>query len=206
MREDALNNFRRLGGGAAILAMLALPAGCGKESDSKDGEAQTARATATAERVDPCSFITPGEVTAITTDAVIRATASGNDCTYHADPDDGVQVTVHVHDGVKQMQIVRRSAAVAAGMGRAVAGKGRTGADVGVLLSEDKTALPELGDEAMWGLNTTLSVRKGDFFVSVTPPIMHDPMNHGRYPLVSQADRRAIAQQVAEKILSRAPR
>jgi len=197
-----------MNGGAALLAAIVLLAGCGEEAERKTGQAQKAKATATAnaERADPCAFITPGEVTAITTDAVIRTTASGHDCTYHADPDDGVQVTVHLHDGARQMQVMRRSAAVAAGLGRAVAGKGRTGADTEALLREDKTAPPQLGDEALWGLNTTLSVRQGGFFVSVTPPVMHDPLNHGTYPLIRRDERRMIAMRVAEKILARAPR
>ncbi|WP_404338555.1 hypothetical protein AB2M62_06270 [Sphingomonas sp. MMS12-HWE2-04] len=71
------------------------------------------------------------------------------------------------------------------------------------MLKRDNSAAPKLGDEAMWGANDTLSVRKGDAFVEVTPPLMHDPANHSGYPLVRKEEKRAIAQAIATKVLER---
>jgi len=203
--KNLWRHFRGVGAGATILAGILL-SGCDDEDHGGQAAAKakpSAPAKAAARKVDPCAYTTPGEVTAITTDAVIRATASDDTCVYHADPDDGVQVTIHAGDGVKQMEVVRRSAEVMARMGDAVRDKGRTGADVGAMLQKDKDPPPALGDEAMWGVNATLSVRKGDFFVAVTPPVMHDPLNHPGYPLVSRDDRRRIALEVVQKILEK---
>ncbi|OJT95055.1 MAG: hypothetical protein BGN82_09390 [Alphaproteobacteria bacterium 65-7] len=197
-------HFRGPGIGVAVLAGILL-SGCDGEDRDRQPAGKAAASAGVARKVDPCAYITPGEVTAITTDAVIRATASGDTCVYEADPDDGVQVTIHAGDGVKQMEVVRRSAKVMAGMGNAVSGKGRTGADVGAMLQEDKSVPPALGDEAMWGVNAILSVRKGDFFVAVTPPVMHDPLNHPGYPLIPRAERRRIALDVVRKILEKNP-
>lgn len=193
--------------GVAVALMLA---GCGGGGGSNEAAAGGAGAEAggtaaeTAE-IDPCSLISAQEMSAITTDTVKRTSRDGQVCTYHSDPDDGVQLTVMASGGGKQMQVVHRTAQVLGGMGASVADKGGAGADVAVLTKKDKTAVPKLGDEAAWGMNTTLSVRKGDAFVEVVPPLMHDPASHSGYPLVGKDERRAIAQKVAERVLAKLP-
>jgi len=153
--------------------------------------------------IDPCSVLSAAEISAITTDTVTRTSHDAATCTYHSDPDDGVQLTIMKSGGAKQMEVVHRAAGVLGGMGNAVANKGGAGADAANLLKKDKTAPPSLGDEAAWGLNTVLSVRKGDMFVEVSPPIMHDPKTHPGYPLVKTDEKRAIAQKIAEKVLAK---
>lgn len=153
--------------------------------------------------IDPCSLLSAAEMSEITTDAVTGTSRDAATCTYHSDPNDGVQLTVMKTGGAKQMEVVHRTAGVLGGMGNAVADKGGAGADTADLLKKDKTAPPALGDEAAWGLNTVLSVRKGDMFVEVTPPMMHDPKTHPGYPLVKTDEKRAIAQKIAEKVLAK---
>jgi hypothetical protein len=193
----------------AILLGVAL-ASCSDHGPEKKG-ADTANvskvfasATTAVRNVDPCAYISVQEVSAITTDKVTSATASGASCTYHAAPDDGVEVTIHIGDGVKRMQVTRASLGLLDKMGKAVGDKGGAGADTEALLQKDTHQTPGLGDEAVWGVNTTLSVRKGDVFVEVTPPIMHDPATHAGYPLVRREEKRKIAEQIAEKILAKA--
>lgn len=189
-------------GSAALLAGVMVLSACGSDGASVNKPVEGA-GTAKGE-IDPCSYISAQEVSAITTDKVSRAAASEATCTYHAEPDDGVQVTIHAGDGVKRMEVARKTLQLLGGMGKAVAGKGGAGADTEALLRKDRHAAPALGDEAVWGPNAMLAVRKGDFFVEVTPPIMHDPANHSGYPLVSAEERRKIAQAVAEKVLAAA--
>lgn len=179
---------------------LALSGCGGGKAEVGDGET----AAASTEGIDPCSLLTGEEVTAITTDKVIDLERQdGKTCIYRSNPDDGPQVTILETGGAKQMEVVHKTAKVLGGMGAAVADKGGAGGDVANMLKEDKSAPPPLGDEAVWGMNSTLSVRKGDAFVEVTPPLMHDPANHAGYPLVSKEDKRAIAQAIATKVLAK---
>ena len=167
-------------------------------SDKKDDAPQKA-----AVAVNPCSFLTAQDVAAITGDAVLRTSASGASCTYHAHPDDGVEVTIHAGDGEKRMLDMQRTVKFLGGMGKKVSESGKTGEDVERLLREDADK-PNLGDEAVWAPASILAVRKGSFYVEVKPPIMHHPATHGGYPLISRDDRRKIAMQVAQAILARA--
>lgn len=192
--------------GVAMALMLAGCGGGGGNDAAAGGTAeQGGTAAPEAAGIDPCSLISAQEMSAITTDTVKRTSRDGQVCTYHSDPDDGVQLTVMASGGAKQMQVVHRTAEVLGGMGASVADKGGAGADVAVLTKKDKTAVPKLGDEAAWGMNTTLSVRKGDAFVEVVPPLMHDPASHSGYPLVKQDEKRAIAQKVVERVLAKLP-
>lgn len=153
--------------------------------------------------IDPCSVLSAAEVSAITTDAVTGTRSDDATCYYNSDPSDGVRITVMRTGGARQMAVVHRTAGVLAGMGTAVADKGGAGADAANLLQKDKTAPPKLGDEAAWGINAVLSVRKGDMFVEVTPPLMHDPKTHPGYPLVKTDEKREIARRIAEKVLAK---
>ncbi|MBE7204470.1 MAG: hypothetical protein INR70_42675, partial [Parafilimonas terrae] len=150
------------------------------------------------------SFMTAAEATAITTDKVPEAIRQDDhSCKYKSNPDDGMVVEVYQTGGQIQMNAQKNAAGLLQGMGAAVADKGGAGADTAELLKKDGTAAPKLGDEAMWGMNSLLAVRKGDAYVSVTPPIMHDPASHSGYPLVKEAEKRAIAQKAMETILAR---
>ncbi|AQR73558.1 DUF3558 domain-containing protein [Sphingomonas sp. LM7] len=192
---------------AVVVAGLAL-AGCGGRQTAENGETAVAGGGAAGggHDIDPCTLITPREMTAITTDKVTGTNRDGVSCTYRSEPNDGVQITVRATGGAKAMEVVHRSAELLGGMGGTVADKGGAGADVAEMLKKDTGAVPALGDEAVWGPNDTLSVRKGDAFVEVTPPLMHDPANHSGYPLIRKEEKRAIAQAVAVKLIEKLPR
>jgi len=189
----------------AICTVIGLAlAGCGGGKAPDDGTTASENVTA-APDLDPCGLMTGEEMTAITTDKVIGTRRDGASCTYRSNPDDGVQVTVRTSGGAKAMEVVHRTAELLGGMGGAVGDKGAAGADVADMLKKDTSKAPVLGDEAVWGANDTLSVRKGDAFVEVTPPLMHDPANHSGYPLIGKAEKRKIAEAVAAKLLGKLP-
>ncbi|MDG2533848.1 hypothetical protein P6144_09345 [Sphingomonas sp. HITSZ_GF] len=192
--------MRRSTIGAAVAAAGLALAGCG---GGTTGSATAEAGASGGGTFDPCSVLSAAEISEITTDAVTRTNHDDATCYYDSDPDDGVRLTVMKTGGRKQMEVVHRTAGVLSGMGNSVADKGGAGADAANLLQKDKTAAPQLGDEAAWGLNTVLSVRKGDMFVEVTPPMMHDPKTHPGYPLVKTDEKRAIAQKIAEKALAK---
>ena len=196
-------HFRGTHIGLAALAIGLASCGGGKTADTSatDGSQSVAAA---GETFDPCSVMTADEMTAITTDKVNTLRRSDtNTCTYQSDPHDGPDVTIYKTDGAHQMEIQRKSSALLGGMGKAVADKGGAGADTDTLLQPDTAVVPKLGDDAMWSTNTTLSVRKGDVFVQVAPPMMHDMANHPGFPIVSVEEKRKIAQAVVEKLLAK---
>lgn len=188
--------------GLMTTAALVL-ASCG--SSDRTGAEGSDTAAVAEDAIDPCSLITAQEMTAITSDAVTRADRGGATCHYRSNPDMAVQVTVQASGGAEHMETVRNAAKLLGGMGASVAGQGNAGEDVADILSEDKSAAPPLGDEAIWGMNDTLSVRKGDAFVEVTPPLMHDRANHPGYPIVSKEEKRRIAARVVAKVFAKMP-
>lgn len=188
---------------AAIAATLLL-AGCGggKPDDAGGASAGTdsvGPVAAAAAAVDPCSFLSVAEVQAIRGDPVSGATSDGDSCTYRSNPENLV-VTVALTGGRDRMATMRRANGMMEGMGGAVADKGGAGQDAAALLKQDKDA-PRIGDEAMWGTPDILAVRKGDAYVEVMPPIMHDPSVHSGYPIVPKEEKRAIAMKVAAAVL-----
>lgn len=195
-----MRNSTRMTFAVAIVALSLT--GCGGKVAGDEGGGT---ATADAE-VDPCSLLTADEMTAITTDKVnvVKHWGDKQSCKYSSDPgDDGVDIVVWTHDGVHQMEVMHDATGLVAGMGAAVKDKGGAGADTAAILKPGEVPPPKLGDEAMWGPNTMLSVRKGTAFVSVSPPIMHDPANHSGYPIVPVEEKRKIDLAVAEKLLAK---
>lgn len=187
-----------------VSAGLALSACGGQKAANGESADSGATAETAAANFDPCSLMTADEMAAITTDAVKATRGDGADCKYVSDPqDDGVTVTVYKTGGQHQMDIVHKTSEVLGGMGDAVADKGGAGKDAQAMLQPDKAAPPKLGDEAVWGANTSLAVRKGDAFVQVQTPIMHDPATHKGYPLVPTDEKRKIAVDVATKLLAK---
>ena len=186
----------------ALAATLAL-SGCGGSKSASSGDGGSAVASTGGSDLDPCSILTSAEMTAITTDVVTRQDRDGATCNYRNDPKDGLQLTVYATGGAAQMKIRHQTTKLLGGMGASVANMGGAGADVSDKLKADTSAAPAIGDEAVWQMNDTLAVRKGDAFVEVSPMMMHDPATHTGYPLVSKADKRAIAQAVATKVLAK---
>lgn len=192
---------------AVLIAGLALASCGGKPSDDNAAAADRGGTSAVAAgEVDPCSLMTADEMTAITTDKVnvVKPWGDRQSCRYSSDPsDDGVDIVVWKHDGVHQMEVMHNATGLVGAMGASIADKGRAGAGAAAILKPGQVPPPKLGDEAMWGPNTTLAVRKGTAYVEVSPPIMHDPANHPGYPIVPVEEKRKIAQAVAEKLLAR---
>lgn len=183
------------------LALTACSKPAGDNATTTTTTTTTATETAT---LDPCSLLTPAEMTAITTDRVKEATADGDTCKYVSDPnDDGVTLVAVRTGGKDKMETAKRAANLLEGMGGAVKDKGGAGADAAAMMKKDSAAVPQLGDQTMWGMNNTLSVLRGDAYVEVTPPLMHDPANHSGYPIVRSEEKRAIAVKVAQAALAR---
>jgi hypothetical protein len=176
---------------------------CGGGDPAAEGEPTDEQASTAGADIDPCSLIKAAEMTAITTDAVTATDRQDQTCHYRSNPNDGLQLTVRRTGGRKAMKTVRDTARLLGGMGASVADQGGAGKDVEGLLKPDTSTPPALGEEAAWGMNDALSVRQGDAFVEVTPPLMHDPANHPGYPIIGKDEKRKIAVAVARLALQR---
>lgn len=202
-----LTSLARIARLLAASAALALT-GCGSKQPATDTNAAaevSATSSESAAPLNPCSLLTADEVGGITTDKVRAAEREDNTCTYKSGPgdDDGLQVQVFKGEGEKQMRAFRGAGGLLSGMGAAVKDKGGAGANAAAMMKTDSTAAPTLGDEAAWGMNTMLAVRKGADYIQVTPPLMHDPANHPGYPLIGGTEKRAIVLTAAKKALAR---
>ena len=194
--------MRIIGWGVMALALAA----CGSNGDAGN-EADAARnaATAAAKPIDPCSLVTAEEVGAIVGDKIVTAKPAEGRCTYETADAQASSVTVEVDqkDAANHMRVERDTAKVLGKMGEAAAGEGAAGQDVNAMLSDSSDA-PGIGDEALFDINSRLSVRKGIVYVAVEPPMMRSRMAGGS-PLLSAADKRKMALAIAEKALSRLP-
>ena len=188
----------------ASVSALFLLAACGEGvGNASSGTTTAASATKTDAEFDPCSLIGSDQIGAITTSKIARADRDGATCHYRSALDQAVQVTIYRSGGAERMQTVHRASDLLGGMGQSVADEGGAGADVADLLKKDSSAKPKLGDEAVWGMNSTLSVRQGDAFVEVTPPLLHDPATHSGHPMIPTNEKRAIATKVATAVLAK---
>ena len=188
------------------VAALALSA-CGS-GDGGGNAADAARNEAIAEAgkpIDPCSLVTKEEVGAAIGDTITATKAAEATCTYETADAQAASVVVEVDqkDAANHMQVERDTAKALGRMGGAVAGEGAAGADVNAMLSDSSEA-PGIGDEALFDVNARLSVRKGNVYVAVEPPMMRSRMAGGS-PLLSAADKRKMALAIAEKALARVP-
>jgi hypothetical protein len=148
-------------------------------------------------------LVTPEEMTAITGDKVVKAAAEAGTCTYETDDVGGATIAIDTADAKGAMEVARSAAGVMSEMGAAVADQGGAGADANAMLSE--SGAPKIGDEAMFGANSQLSVRKGETYLAITPPMMHSRMSYSGNPLISTEDKRKMALAIAEMALSRIP-
>ena len=193
--------MRTIGLGVAVLALAA----CGSGGDGGNAAEQASAAVATGKPIDPCSLVTAEEVGAIVGDTIIAAKPAQGRCSYETADAAASTVTVEVDrkDARNHMQVERDTARVLGKMGGAVAGEGAAGADVNAMLSDSGDA-PGIGDEALFDVNARLSVRKGDIYLAVEPPMMRSRMSGGS-PLLSSEDKRRMALAIAEKALTRLP-
>jgi hypothetical protein len=184
------------------LALGSAACGGGTTNESapagEGGTADSAQAAA-----DPCSFISKEEVTAVTGETVLEARADGQACYYETD-DDASELTVEVKQGsgAEDLDIAKRASGVLGEIGRDLKGQGGAKGDAGAMMAE-KAAAPKIGDEAFFGANSQLHVRKGDAYFAVQPPIMRSRMSSSGSPLLSAEQRREMAAGVAQKIAAK---
>jgi hypothetical protein len=197
---------------AAVVALTLTAAGCsgsggeqGNGAEANAAGAQPQDAQASANGTDPCSLVTAEEVGAILGEPITAKAASDGACRYETADAGASSVTIELDqsDAAEAMSIARTAAGALKDMGGAAAEQGGAGADVNAMLSEGGDT-PKIGDEAFFGPNAQLSVRKGNSYIAVQPPIMRSRMSSGN-PMLSSDDRKKMALAVAEKALTRLP-
>lgn len=192
--------------GWTLLAIVA--AGCGSNESNEAGaseELQQSQA-AGAEQTDPCSLVTADEIGQIIGDKIVTSKPAEGSCTYETEDAQASSVTIELNqtDAAGQMDLAKRTAGVLAGMGKEGAeGGSEAGQDVNAMLSESGGA-PKIGDEAFFGPNQQLSVRKGNSYIAIQPPMMRSRMAGGN-PLLSSDDKKKMAVAIAEKAVTRLP-
>ncbi|GAA4714526.1 hypothetical protein GCM10023325_08080 [Sphingomonas lutea] len=193
--------MRMIGAGVALLALAA----CGSGGDAGNSAKGANVVVAAGKAIDPCSLVTAGEVGAIVGDTIVAAKPAEGRCNYETADAAASTVTIEVDhkDAANHMKVERDTARVLGKMGGAVAGEGAAGADVDAML-KDSASAPGIGDEALFDINARLSVRKGDVYLAVEPPMMRSRMSSGS-PLLSSEDKRKMALAIAQKALARLP-
>ena len=193
--------MRIIGLGVAVLALAACGSGDNGGNEAEPGNV----AVAAGKPIDPCSLVTAEEVGAIVGDKIVAAKPADGRCSYETADAAASSVSIEVDqkDAKNHMQVERDTAKVLGKMGGAVAGEGAAGADVNAMLTDSSDA-PGMGDEALFDINARLSVRKGDIYLAVEPPMMRSRMSGGS-PLLSGEDKRKMALAIAQKALARLP-
>ena len=193
--------------GVAVIAFgLAGCGGANSDSGNAAAENQATEATpAATSGTDPCTLVTVEEVRAVIGDKVTSSAASNGGCQYQTADAMASSVTIELNqtDAAGAMDIARKAAGALKGIGSAVADQGGAGADVNAALSDSGDS-PKIGDEAFFGPNQQLSVRKGASYISVSPPMMRSRMAAGN-PMLSSDDKKKMAIAIAEKAVTRLP-
>ena len=104
--------------------------------------------------------------------------------------------------GADEMRSFQKANELLAGIGKSVSAQGDVGKDVQSAITAPNGGAPKLGDEAVWGANDVLGVRKGDLYVNITPPITHDPGHKGPL-MISDTDKKEIAKNLAAAVLAK---
>ncbi len=170
--------------GMAMMLSVGLAA-CGDGGNANDvAAAKPTAAPAAAAGTDPCSLVTTAEIVAIIGEPIVAKAAHDGSCQFQTADAAASSVTIELNqtDAAGQMALQRKAAGMLGAGGTA----------------------PELGDEAMFGPNAQLSVRKGTSYVAVTPPIMRSRTAGGNSTL-SADEKRKMAVAIAEKALARLP-
>ena len=189
--------------GATILMALAL-AGCGSQSGD-DNATATAEGPRAAASTDPCSLVTNEEVGAIIGEPITGTEKGDGSCTWQTADAQASTVTIEINqiDAAGEMATAKQAAGILKDMGGAVADQGGAGTDVNAALS-DSGDTPKIGDEAFFGPNQQLSVRKGNSYIAISPPMMRSRMSAGN-PMLSGEDKKKMAVAIAEKAVARLP-
>jgi hypothetical protein len=195
----------RLVCGVAVVALAA--SACGSEEEAAKDNAAVAAAT-TGAPIDPCSLVSADEVGEVIGDSIVATKPADGRCTYETADAMAASVTVEVDtkDAENHMKVERDTAKVLGRMGKQAADEGgAAGQDVNVMLNSPGGA-PALGDEALFDVNSRLSVRKGTIYLAVEPPMMRSRIAGGSgSPLLSGDDKKKMAVAIAEKALAKLP-
>lgn len=190
----------------AALGALAL-AGCGSgEQQPAGSEGNATDSAAATAQTDPCTLATADEIGAVIGDKIVATTPGEGSCTWEtADAQaSSVTITLNQSDAAGQMKVARDAAGILGDIGAAAAEQGgAAGRDVNAMLSDSGDA-PKIGDEAFFGANAELSVRKGNSYIAISPPMMRSRMSGGN-PILSTEDRKRMAIAIAEKAVARLP-
>ena len=191
---------------SSLLVATILIGGCGSGGGNETAAAdENHAAQATAEQTDPCTLVTAVEIGEIIGDKIVATKPADGSCIYETEDAQASSVTVELDqsDAAGQMDVARSSAGVLKDMGDEVAASGGAGQDANAMLSDSGDA-PKVGDEAFFGPNQQLSVRKGSSYIAVQPPMMRSRMSGGN-PLLSSEDKKKMALAIAEKAVGRLP-
>ena len=192
---------------AITLALAAGLGACGPSSDEAAPGTNTSSAPANeaAASTDPCSLVTPDEVGEVIGDKIVATKPGEGSCTYETADAQASSLTIELNqtDAAGEMDVAKQAAGVLKDMGEQAATEGAAGQDVNAMLS-DSGETPKVGDEAFFGANAELSVRKGTSYIAVSPPMMRSRMSGGN-PLLSSDEKKKIALQIAEKAVGRLP-
>ncbi len=189
----------------ATITMAVAVAACGSQSAEDNSGGTSSGAPSTQAASDPCSLVTTEEVGQIIGEPVTGTEKGDDSCTYQTADAGASSVTIELNqsEAAGEMQVAKQAAGMLKDIGGAVAEQGGAGADVNAALSESGD-VPKIGDEAFFGPNQQLSVRKGSSYIAVSPPMMRSRMSAGN-PLLSSEDKRKMAMAIAEKAVSRLP-
>ena len=179
---------------------IALLAACNAPEPAANNVAEPAPAAGP--KVDPCSLLTAEEVSEVIGDKIVATAGDSDSCRYSTDDSDGVELEYSATGGQRLIDVDRRAGAVLADMGQSVDKEGGAGADVNAMTNEGGDPA-DLGDEALFGMGGQLSVRLGDAYISITPPIVHSRLTNRGSVLVSKEEKQAMAVALASKALTR---
>jgi len=184
---------------------LAVAACNAKTTNETSGPAEEVAASGVdpAAAVDPCSFVSKEEVTAVIGESIIQTQADGRTCSYETDDAmaSSVQVEIKQTGGSEEMEVARSAAGVLGNIGDDLNGSGGAKGDTGKILTDSASA-PAIGDQAFYGVNQQLHVLKGDVYFAVSPPQMRSRMSGGN-PLLPSEKKREMAAAIAEKIVGK---
>lgn len=186
-----------------IFSLTLAVAACNSEPNERTAAGNDG-SEATASRVaDPCSFVSPQEVGAITGEAVVEANSDGDTCTYQTEDAmaSSVEVEIKQAGGADEMQTARSAAGTLEDIGAGMKGGKGAERDVGEALTGSSSA-PAIGDQAFFGSNHQLHVLKGEVYFAVSPPTMKSRISGGN-PLLPAQEKRQMAAAIAQKIASR---
>lgn len=194
----------------AIISLLALgTVACGSDPDAGGNGAEADETTAPAglaQTRDACGLITAEEVGEIIGDKIVATKPSDGACSYETADAQASSVAIEIDqtDAKGAMNLARSAAGALGTLGAEAASQGgAAGEELNAVLSESGDAA-NVGDEAFFGPNEQLSVRKGTSYIAIQPPMMRSRMAAGN-PQLSAGDRRNLAIAIAGKAVGRLP-